>query len=146
MNDLLEEHGTYALILNTDDVQTMTFGAKENKELSQNTYAYIGSAQHKNGFKRVRRHRDVATGDNNTTHWHIDYLLKEAKLTKALFAPQQDIECRTAQYLDGHRVINIGCTDCDCDTHLIGEEPTQITRQLKDVGFTASHTMTPRKP
>jgi endonuclease-3 len=139
MKDVLQRRGTYALIIDTATTKTVRFGAQAERKLSHDTYAYIGSALHSNGFQRVQRHHDVALGNNDTTHWHIDYLLHDATLTKALFAPEQAIECRTAQYLDGERIAQIGCTDCDCDTHLVGQKPASITKQLRDVGFTASH-------
>lgn len=143
MKELLQQRGTYALIVDAANTQEVTFGAQAQRSLSHDTYAYIGSALHHNGFRRVQRHHDVAQGHNTTTHWHIDYLLHDATLTKALFAPEQAIECQTAQYLDGDRVSNIGCTDCECDTHLVGHKPATLTKQLQDLGFTASHEFKP---
>ncbi len=84
-------------------------------------YYYVGSAMGSGGFKRVKRHFDVASGVNETRKWHIDYLLPHADAVGALLMQTEDaIECEVAKALAGfsENILGFGCSDCTCKTHL----------------------------
>ncbi|GCF13761.1 hypothetical protein Harman_16960 [Haloarcula mannanilytica] len=118
--------GTYTLVLERDDSGPIAVGALGEIEFPAGWYAYTGSALGSGGFGRIDRHRAVAAGDNDTRHWHIDYLLGDAATTvDRVVTTEADIECAVAQRLDGptgagfDRVDSFGCSDCDCRSHLI---------------------------
>ncbi len=85
-------------------------------------YLYVGSALGPGGLKRVERHRAVASGQNQTRRWHIDYLLALGEI-KGVFVlkTQGKRECALAQALGKHfepAVRGFGSSDCRCKTHL----------------------------
>ena len=57
-------------------------------------------------------------------HWHIDYLLKKAKIIDTIFLETADSndEClaasRIAKIADDEPVESFGSSDCSCNTHL----------------------------
>ncbi len=67
--------GTYTLLIALAKPATIAVGALGECEFSAGRYAYTGSAFGPGGFSRVDRHREVASGDRDVRHWHIDYLL-----------------------------------------------------------------------
>jgi Uri superfamily endonuclease len=79
-------------------------------------YAYVGSAM--NGLEaRLARH----LRKEKELHWHIDYLLKEAKLLEIILCPsEQRIECFLAQALakEFQSIPGFGSSDCKCQSHL----------------------------
>ncbi len=85
-------------------------------------YLYVGSALGPGGLKRVERHRAVASGQNRTKRWHIDYLLALGEI-KGVFVlrTEERLECALAHAL-GKRfepaVRGFGSSDCRCETHL----------------------------
>jgi endonuclease-3 len=69
------EKGTYVLDLEVDTRKRINVGALGEKVFEPGRYAYVGSAFGQGGLKaRVRRHKTVLTGENDTRHWHINYL------------------------------------------------------------------------
>lgn len=72
---------------------------------------------------RVKRH--LRFPDQKKNRWHIDYLLesKGAKLIKVYLIPnKKKLECVLAKELidvSGTYVKNLGCSDCNCKSHLI---------------------------
>jgi len=79
-------------------------------------YAYVGSAM--NGFKvRLAHHLK----QRKEPHWHIDYLLNEAKIVDIILCPgEQRAECFLAQQLarDFQFIPGFGSSDCHCSSHL----------------------------
>jgi len=121
--------GTYTLVLERDASGPISVGALGETEFPAGWYAYTGSALGSGGFGRIDRHRAVAAGDNDTRHWHIDYLLGDAATTVDRVATTEaDVECAVARRVDGptadgfDRVDAFGCSDCDCRSHLIRHE------------------------
>src|SRR5699024_10221196 len=99
---------------------TITVGALGDHVFEPGWCAYTGSAFGTGGFARIERHRVVAAGENDTRHWHIDYLLGHAKTTVAAVArtAEADIECAVADALPGQPVPEFGASDCNCESHL----------------------------
>lgn len=112
--------GTYTLLIELPERATITVGALGEHTFKRGWYAYTGSALGTGGFARVERHRAVVAGENDTRHWHIDYLLGHAQTTIAAVArtTDADVECAVAGVLPGQPVAGFGASDCDCDTHL----------------------------
>ena len=84
-------------------------------------YAYVGSAMN-SIEKRVERH----LRKEKKLRWHIDYLLKEAKVEKIYYKESQEKEeCRIAKIFlsNGFSYVkNFGASDCNCKSHLFYAE------------------------
>ncbi|PSQ39522.1 DUF123 domain-containing protein [Halobacteriales archaeon SW_12_71_31] len=122
--------GTYTLVVDLEAPTTLTFGAADERSLPAGPYAYVGSALGGGGFARVERHRELAAGERDTRHWHVDYLLgaPESTLVGDRRLPGRDAECAVAAALRERTdpVPGLGASDCDCPTHLfrLGESET----------------------
>jgi Uri superfamily endonuclease len=112
--------GTYTLVVEVREATTTTVGALGQVHLAPGWYAYTGSALGAGGFERVRRHRELAAGERDTRHWHVDYLLgaAESRVDCVVRSAGLDAECLVARAVDGDPVPGFGCSDCDCDSHL----------------------------
>ncbi len=112
--------GTYVLEIALAGPTTIEVGALGDLEFAAGTYAYVGSALGPGGFSRVDRHRELAGGDRETRHWHVDYLLghPETTLEAVVTFPDADLECDLATTLPGEPVPDFGASDCDCVAHL----------------------------
>ncbi|MFT4880548.1 MAG: Uri superfamily endonuclease [Natronomonas sp.] len=117
--------GTYTLLVELAEPATVEVGALGAVDLAAGWYAYVGSALGPGGLSRVRRHRELATGERETRHWHVDYLLSHpaTSLDGVVASAGTDIECSVAGGLSAAglgAVDGFGCSDCRCDTHLAG--------------------------
>lgn len=111
--------GIYTLLIEFTRSATVQVGSLGEINLEAGWYAYTGSAKGPGGFARLERHRAVALGDNDTRHWHIDYLLGHAHAAiAAVERSPTDAECVVAQTIDGTSVPEFGASDCSCDSHL----------------------------
>ena len=132
--------GTYALLFEVDPAAMIPVGALGSETVPSDTYAYVGSAFGSHGLGRVDRHRRVATGVHDITHWHVDYLGSHSNtsLTAVVAAPHADIECRLATVLrqelaatnddTAAPIAGFGASDCDCSTHLVGGDDLETVR------------------
>jgi Uri superfamily endonuclease len=117
--------GTYTLLVELAAPATVEVGALGAVDFAAGWYAYVGSALGSGGFSRVRRHRELAAGERETRHWHVDYLLGHAaaSLDAVVASAGLDVECAIAGALSaaGRAAVDgFGCSDCGCDTHLAG--------------------------
>jgi Uri superfamily endonuclease len=112
--------GTYTLLVELRDTAVEEVGALGTHRLPTGWYAYTGSALGSGGFARVERHRELAAGERETRHWHIDYLLghRAATLRAVVRSPGSDIECAVARALPAGPVAGFGASDCGCPGHL----------------------------
>lgn len=111
--------GTYSLLLQLRRDTRITFGAAGERALDAGWYVYTGSAFGPGGLSRVDRHRRVASGENETRHWHVDYLLcADSSHWAGAWTAPRDAECVIADRLPGDAVPGIGATDCGCPSHL----------------------------
>jgi len=124
--------GTYVLIVDLARDAAIEVGALGEMEFEAGTYAYVGSAFGPGGFSRVTRHRELAAGDRDARHWHIDYLLGDsaASLAEVVTYPDADLECRLAKDLPGDPVAQFGASDCDCDAHLLAAPDREILAEV----------------
>ncbi|MCT9097890.1 DUF123 domain-containing protein [Haloarchaeobius sp. HME9146] len=111
--------GTYTLLLELDRDATIEVGALGPIDFDSGWYAYTGSAFGPGGFSRVDRHHELAAGERDTRHWHVDYLLghPDVTLRTDVRTVDADVECVVASQLKTV-VPGFGCSDCDCDSHL----------------------------
>lgn len=115
--------GTYVLLVALSEDTTVTFGAAGTFDLDAGTYAYAGSAFGPGGLSRVDRHRELAAGDRETRHWHVDYLLgiPASTLVDVVATVGRDRECAVAAELASTgTVLPLGASDCACRGHLVG--------------------------
>ena len=128
--------GIYVLVLEvsptTSEVEVGALGTLE----FTGTYAYVGSALGSGGFARVDRHRELAAGERDTRHWHIDYLLghPETTLEGVVCFPGDDRECHLARTLPGEPVAGFGASDCDCVGHLLETDVKRVLEAAIDCG------------
>jgi Uri superfamily endonuclease len=87
--------GTYVLLLQLSEVQTVTVGRLGTFDFPPGWYTYVGSAFGAGGILgRLKHHlRPV-----EKPHWHIDYLRQYAPVVEIWLAP--DTERREADWVD----------------------------------------------
>ncbi|WP_049927052.1 GIY-YIG nuclease family protein [Halopiger goleimassiliensis] len=122
--------GTYVLVIELSRSTTIEVGALDDRSFDAGAYAYVGSAFGPGGFSRIERHRELACGERDTRHWHVDYLLghADARLESVVRFPDADRECELADRLPGQPIPDFGASDCDCTAHLLatpGAEPVR---------------------
>jgi len=108
--------GTYILLIELPEEQTIAIGSLETVHFPHGHYAYVGSAM--NGFKSRLNHHFQP---NKRPHWHIDYLLSKAAISGIVLCPaKQRIECTIAQALRCQLdyIPGFGAGDCQCPSHL----------------------------
>lgn len=124
------DKGSYSLMLEADT--TVEVGALGEKQF-KGIYVYNGSAFGPGGLKRVRRHFRTAKGEGST-HWHIDYLLRNAEVKKAFIFPGRDLECELSMVMD-NPVEGFGSSDCDCSSHLYSfDSMSQVESVMEGFG------------
>ncbi|QPV61495.1 GIY-YIG nuclease family protein [Halosimplex litoreum] len=117
--------GTYTLVVELPESATIEVGALDECEFAAGAYAYTGSALGPGGFARVERHRELAAGERDARHWHIDYLLghPDAVVAAVVRTAGADVECVVGRDLAEarwtERVAGFGASDCDCASHLV---------------------------
>ena len=112
--------GSYYLYLRLDRSTTITVGRLGTFRFPAGRYVYTGSAL--SGLEaRLARHRRR----HKKLHWHIDYLLQHARITRVRRFPSSDrCECRLNAAMlrrPGAEVIapGFGSSDCSCPSHLV---------------------------
>jgi len=116
--------GTYTLLIEVAEQTTIEIGALGMQRFPAGAYAYTGSAFGPGGFGRVDRHYELAAGDRDARHWHIDYLLghEGASIRGDVRTIDADIECPVARVLPDAPVAGFGASDCGCSSHLAYDE------------------------
>lgn len=111
--------GTYCLLIHLKQDSKITIGKLGEKNFQKGYYIYVGSAL--NSLKtRIQRH----LRKEKKIHWHIDYLLnnENAEIIEVIYTIS-DIkwECKIAATIaeTGIEVVNFGCSDCKCNSHLL---------------------------
>ena len=108
--------GSYILLIQLPEEQTVTIGSLKAIHFPRGYYAYVGSAM--SGLKSRLSHH---LKESKKPRWHIDYLLQRAPISSIILCEaKQRIECNIAQALN-HQFDSIpgfGCSDCRCRSHL----------------------------
>ncbi len=123
--------GTYVLVLDVAKPIELDVGALGRRAFRDGAYAYVGTAFGPGGFSRIDRHRELARGDRDVRHWHIDYLLGHdvTRVDAAITFPDVDRECELTDRLPGDRVDGFGASDCDCSAHLLAASGIEAVRE-----------------
>ena len=113
------KQGVYNLLIRLEKDCRLKVGMLGTFMFPEGYYVYTGSAQN-NMEKRIDRH----LSHRKKMHWHIDYLLRVAKVLKVVeYAGLKADECRISRAI-GKRpdakiiVKGFGSSDCRCRTHL----------------------------
>ncbi len=122
--------GVYVLVVSVGKDIRVNVGALGSIDFEKGLYAYVGSAQ-RNFEKRIKRHLRKA----KRKFWHIDYLLDNtsAKVLKVFYKEaEKSEECTVARELTERAVpvVNFGCSDCDCVSHLFNIDDYGFLRNL----------------
>jgi len=130
--------GTYTLLVELDAPATVAFGAAGERDLAAGWYAYTGSAFGTGGFARVERHRELARGDRDARHWHVDYLLGHpaSRIATVVTTADEAIECAVSRKIEANdaaeSVAGLGASDCDCESHLtFAPDREELTRSVR---------------
>lgn len=122
--------GIYVLVISVSKDVKVDIGALGSISFEKGLYAYVGSAQ--SGLeRRVKRH----LGRVKRKFWHIDHLLDNntVKVVKVFYNKAgKSEECRIAEELgeSGIAVMNFGCSDCSCISHLYKVENYDFLRDF----------------
>ena len=115
----MAQKGVYNLFIKLDKDCRIKVGMLGTFRFPRGYYVYTGSAQN-NIEKRIARHLSC----HKKMHWHIDYLLKAAKILSVKeYTGLKSDECRLNVEIGscpGARIIasGFGSSDCRCKTHL----------------------------
>lgn len=121
--------GVYQLHLVLDRPTRIAVGKLGDFEFPAGCYVYTGSAL--GGLeRRLSRHRSRPV----RLHWHIDYLLRHARLVREDVTPTREpLECslsRMTLRMPGAQVVvpRFGSSDCTCPSHLVylGPVPADV--------------------
>ena len=130
--------GSYVLLIELPEEQTITIGSLKAICFPRGYYAYVGSAL--GGVKsRLNRH----LRRNKKPHWHIDYLLQRASINNVIVCEAENrIECTIAQALKSQFdcIPHFGSSDCSCPSHLFfaaEEMKLKIMATLNSLGVRA---------
>ncbi len=122
--------GTYILILKNNKKFTKEIGSLGEISFPEGYYTYTGSVP-KTNFNRIERHKDVCSGNNETEHWHIDYILHSPTIKIIdVFKINKNKECEVNNSLNADEFHNIGASDCtNCESHI------RYTNSLKQLAI-----------
>lgn len=115
----MRDAGTYALLIPLEAGLRLRIGRLGIHHLVPGWYVYAGSAL--GGLSGRLRHH---LGPKGRLHWHIDYLLAEARVGRVWYAVGADrLECAWNQVIGGLPgagcpVPGFGASDCHCRSHL----------------------------
>ena len=118
--------GAYALLISLDRDEEILVGSLGTIHFPKGHYLYIGSAM--NGIEgRVRRHFKKT----KKIHWHIDYLLKDAEITKVYYkVGLKGLECSIAKQCKKRflAIPRFGSSDCACTGHLFFGDKDELVQ------------------
>ncbi|MGF3585356.1 MAG: GIY-YIG nuclease family protein [Thermoplasmatota archaeon] len=125
--------GSYILVIELKEDKIIQIGKLGKIFFKKGFYIYVGSAL--NGLEqRINRH----LRKTKKKHWHIDYLLKYAKIIDVFYKESgKREECKIAEIL-GKQLVAIhhfGCSDCRCKSHLFYESERNIVKIVDKLGM-----------
>ncbi len=136
----MTDRGTYALLIPLEVGLRLRIGRLGVRALAPGCYVYVGSAL--GGLSSRLKHH---LGSKNRLHWHIDYLLLEAKVTQVWYSlgPAR-LECTWNEALGSipganPSVPGFGASDCRCRSHLTRFQATPpleiFSKKLRQIGL-----------
>lgn len=108
--------GCYCLIIDLDNSAKIKIGKLGKIDFKKGTYVYVGSAMN---YLEARINRHLSS--DKKLHWHIDYLLKKAKVSDVIYNKStKKVECELSQHINlkASGIEDFGCSDCGCNSHL----------------------------
>ncbi len=127
-----QDKGTYILLTKLAKTQKIKPGKLPEADYKKGTYLYVGRAR--TGLRaRIKRH----IRSQKKLFWHIDYLLKKAKIVDIWICQDYFGECHTADEIRNFRpteskaIQGFGSSDCRCLSHLFYFPPG--TKGLKSL-------------
>jgi Uri superfamily endonuclease len=121
---------TYVLLIKLEKDRRITVGELGEISFRKGCYAYVGSARRNMG-KRLERHQRR----EKKLHWHIDYLLKESRITRIFVSDGEECEIARALAPVLESVPRFGCSDCSCGSHLFySGDPMEVELCLGALG------------
>lgn len=126
--------GTYCLCINVERDISIRVGALGEIDFPGGSYIYVGSALN-SLIPRLERHLKHSRGEHDVTHWHIDYLLRDQRVSmEAVYMNDngEKLECFMAAKVakHGEPVPRFGCSDCKCVSHLFSVESFNILEKI----------------
>jgi Uri superfamily endonuclease len=125
--------GTYILLIEIEDDIDTRVGKLGNIFFKKGFYVYIGSGL--SGLEqRVNRH----LRNDKKIHWHIDYLLRSAKVDSVYYKESNEKEeCKFARPFSKLKVVdNFGSSDCKCKSHLFFGSKKEIKSIINSLDMT----------
>jgi Uri superfamily endonuclease len=119
MQGIASAPGAYVLLAHLAEPACIAVGALGERTFEAGYYLYVGSAL---GGLRARLARHLRA--EKRLHWHIDYLLEQARVCEVWWAVSPErLECAWASALSGAAgmapcAAPFGASDCRCATHL----------------------------
>jgi len=108
--------GSYMLLIHLSRDKKINVGKLGSIFFKKGMYLYVGSAMTSLCGRINYHHKKM-----KKPHWHIDYLLNEARILGAfLFPSDRKIECLIASHLTEKFLYmpRFGSSDCRCKSHL----------------------------
>ena len=110
--------GTYCLLIHLKQDSKITIGKLGENNFQKGYYIYVGSALN-SLITRIQRH----LRKEKKIYWHIDYLLnnENTEIIEVIYTINEiKWECKIAATIaeTGIGVMNFGCSDCKCQSHL----------------------------
>lgn len=126
--------GTYCLCVKVESDISIKVGALGEIKFQGGSYIYVGSALN-SLIPRLERHMKHSRGEHDVTHWHIDYLLKDPRVSmESIYMNDngEKLECLIAAQIAGHGepVPRFGCSDCKCVSHLFSVESFGFLKKM----------------
>ena len=126
-------NGSYVLIMEMKESERIEIGKLGPIDFKKGYYAYVGSAM--NGLKkRIGRH----LRNEKKMHWHIDYLLKKARIVKIWTLESDEKREREIAEKLVEKLIPIagfGSSDCNCRSHLFNGSPEKMIELVDEIGM-----------
>lgn len=127
--------GTYCLCINVSIDQVIRVGALGELKFKSGNYIYVGSALN-SLYPRLDRHLKHSRGEHEVTHWHIDYLLRNRKVSIQsiyMYDNGEKLECAIAEKVaeHGEAIPSFGCSDCKCISHLYQVDSFNFVEKMK---------------
>jgi Uri superfamily endonuclease len=125
--------GTYILLIQLTKDRVIDIGKLGSIDFKKGWYTYIGSGL--NSLEsRINRHLK----STKKLHWHIDYFLHEANIKyvfykEGLIKEECDVANVFCQFFKS--VLDFGCSDCSCSSHLFYGKKTELTKVIADLDF-----------
>ena len=125
--------GSYILLIELENDKEIQISKLGDIFFKKGFYVYIGSAL--NGLEqRITRH----LRDDKKNHWHLDYLLKNAKVNSVYYKENnQKEECKIAKSFSKLKPVSgFGCSDCKCKSHLFYGSKNEIIKSINSLDMT----------